>query len=358
MFFFFYNVMKIIHSDFRHGEVKILVENQDDLWCLSQVIENSDNIKGKTLRKIKVNEAAEAIKKLVFMFIIVENVEFSESMNSLRVSGKVLEGPEDVPKGSYHTFNLEEGSIITLIKEKWYSYQIEKIKDATESKIPKILICVFDREEAFIALMKRNGYDLLIKLKGDVARKRVEVKTKGSFYAEIIKILEEYDKRYGAEKIILASPAFWKEELFEELKNDVLKKKIVQATCSSVDETSINEVLKRDEVKDVLKQDRVSKEIKLVEVLFTNISKNDLAAYGINEVEKCAQAGAIEILLVTDNLIKKTRQENIFNKLEKIMQMVDNSKGKIIIISSEHQGGKKLDGLSGIGGILRYKLNY
>ena len=44
--------------------------------------------------------------------------------------------------------------------------------------------------------------------------------------------------------------------------------------------------------------------------------------------------------------------------VEKIMKTTENSKGDIIIVSSEHDGGNKLDGLGGIGAILRFKLNY
>ena len=46
------------------------------------------------------------------------------------------------------------------------------------------------------------------------------------------------------------------------------------ATCSSVDKTGINEVLKRPEIKEALKQDRITKEISLVEELLAEISKN------------------------------------------------------------------------------------
>jgi len=41
-----------------------------------------------------------------------------------------------------------------------------------------------------------------------------------------------------------------------------------------------------------------------------------------------------------------------------MMKIVDQTKGEIHIISSEYEGGRKLDGLGGIGAILRYKLNY
>ncbi|HLC65017.1 MAG TPA: mRNA surveillance protein Pelota, partial [Candidatus Nanoarchaeia archaeon] len=65
-----------------------------------------------------------------------------------------------------------------------------------------------------------------------------------------------------------------------------------------------------------------------------------------------------EVLLVTDGLIKKSRDEKKYPILEKIMKTVDSINGEVHLISSEHDGGKRLDGLGGIGGILRYKLNY
>ena len=137
-----------------------------------------------------------------------------------------------------------------------------------------------------------------------------------------------------------------------------VKKKIILATCSSVDKTGINEVLKRPETREALKQDRITKEINLVELLLEEISKNNLAAYGLKDTENAANAGAIKILLITDTLIQKSREENKYEKIDNIMKITETTKGTINIISSEHEGGKKLNGLGGIGSILRYKLNY
>jgi protein pelota len=349
--------MKIIGTNFKQGEAKVKVENSDDLWYLSQIIDEDDVVKGKTLRKIKVGgEEREAIRKPVFLALQVEKIEFSASV--LRLSGKIIEGPEDVPRGSYHTFNVEEGTIISITKERWLGYQMDRLKEACQAKMPKILICVFDREDAFFAMMKRAGYEVLSQIKGSVAKKGVEGTAKGDFYSEIIHMLEEYDKRYELDKIILASPSFWKEELFKVLKNDELKKKILSATCSSADQSAIDEVLKRKEVQQALQEERVSKEIALVEELLSEISTQGMAAYGFDEVEQAATMGAIRDLLVTDSLIAKTREEGTFSRLEALMRLSDGIKAKITIVSAEHAGGKKLDGLGGLGAILRFKLHY
>ncbi len=332
----------------------MLVENPDDLWFLNNMIDKGDHIKGKTLRKLKVTEEASAERKKVFLAIQVEKVEYTAT--ELRVSGKVTEGPEDVPHGSYHTFSIEVGSTITIIKKEWLKYQLDYLKEATTAKVPKIVICVFDREEALFAKLARDGYEMLTIIKGKVAKKAVPEKVKDTFYEEIIKQLEEYDKRFELDKIILASPSFWKEELYKVLKNQVLKNKIIQATCSGVDETAISEVLKRKETQEALRLERVSKEMSIVEDLFLAIAKSGKAAYGMIETKQAADAGAIDHLLVTDKLIQKFRDEDNFGELDRIMKSVDRARGKVWIISTEHEGGKRLDGLGGIGAILRYKL--
>ena len=342
--------MQVIH--------KVKTENIDDLWYLSHIIDKGDLVKGQTIRKIKLGKKEEKpkiTKKRVFLTIEVEKTEFKE--NLLRIYGIVREGPEDVPKGSHHTLSLSIKENITIIKEKWLGFQLDKLKEAASAKRPNILICILDREKALFALSKRKGYDILSSIEGDVEKKAEKTIPKSSFYSEIIKILEGYSNKYKVKNIIIASPAFWKEELIKHLKDHELKDKIVLATCSSVSRNAVNEVLKRPEVNEILKQDRIAKEIKIVEELLVEISKRGLAAYGIKEVNLAAEMGAVKDLLITDSFITKTREKGNYDKIDNIMKITDQTKGQILIISSEHEGGKKLDGLGGIAAILRFRIS-
>ncbi len=354
--------MKLIHTDFKKGEVKVKIENLDDLWYLNQIVEKTDLVKGKTLRKIKLGEETQrkqkVEKKAVFLLIEVEKVEFSKTSNILRISGIVKQGPEDVPLGSHHTFNVEENTIIAIIKQKWMKFQVDRLKEASKESSSKILICVHDREEAYFALMKKYGYQLLVGIKGNVAKKADAKQIESNFYKEILRQLEDYNDRYNLNKIIIASPAFWKEELMKEISNEELKNKIILATCSSIGENAINEVIKRPETSEALKQDRIAKEFRFVDELFVEISKNNLASYGLRETKNAAEAGAVKQLLITDRFIQKKRLEEKYEEIEYMIKTVDSTKGEITIISSEHEAGKKLDGLGGIAAILRYKINY
>jgi protein pelota len=351
--------MKIIYQNLKKGIIKLKSENIDDLWYLSHIIDRHDLIKTQTIRKIKLGKEEERttkiIKKKVTLTIRTEKIEFKD--NILRISGIVTEGPEDIPKAAHHSFKIEENDIITITKEKWLRFQLDKLKEATETKIPPILICILDREEVIFALSKPRGYKILSSIKGEVTKKEERATAKGGFYQEIIKSLKEYANRYKINNIIVASPAFWKEDLMKEIKDKELKEKIVLAACSSVDKGAINEVLKRPEMREVLKQVRSAKEIKLVEELLEEIAKQGKSAYGIDEVELAANAGAITQLLITDSYIAKMREQEKYNRVDNIMKITDKTKGNINIISSEHEGGKKLDGLGGIAAILRFRIS-
>jgi protein pelota len=354
--------MKLINLDTKKGEAKIKIENLDDLWYLSHITDVGDYIKGKTIRKVKIGEDTDRkkaiIKKPVFLKIRIEKIEFQKNTGALRTLGTITEGPGDIQKGEHHTFSLEPNTTFTLTKERWLKYQLDRLKEACKEKASKILIVVMDREEAQFALLKKYGYDVLTDIQGKVNKKALGEKIEGKFYEEIIDKLKDYVKRYEIVKIILASPAFWKEELIKELKDENLKKKIITATCNSTGKNGIDEVLRRPELKAALHEDRIAKEISLVEELLAEISKNNLAVYGIKETENAVHAGAVQTLLITDSMIEKTRDQGTYEKIENIMKIADSMRGEIKIISSEHQGGKKLDGLGGIAAILRFRLSY
>ena len=176
--------------------------------------------------------------------------------------------------------------------------------------------------------------------------------------ADIVKQIEEYFKRESAEYIILASPAFWKEEVFDLIKKKApeIAKKITLASCNTIGKTGFEEILKRDEVKSVLKLDRSSKETAYVEELFKEISKQGPVTYGFNEVKVASDAHAIKMLLVTDAIIHEYRDKGTYPELDKIMKEVDRTEGDVHIISTDHEAGEKLQGIGGIGAVLRYKL--
>ena len=205
--------MQIIHKNVKDGDVKIKVNSPDDLWHLSQIVEESDIICGTSLRKIKISgesEKAASSKRPVFLSINVERIEFSKYSDTLRLLGTVTSGPEDVPIGSHHTFEVETNTIFTIHKDKWMKYQLDRLDEAVNEKPSKVMIVVVERDSVGFALLKNYGYEFLGEISGDVEKKEYEKKQPSKeFFSEAIEELLSYVKRYSIEHLIIASPAFW-----------------------------------------------------------------------------------------------------------------------------------------------------
>ncbi|MBI2666942.1 mRNA surveillance protein pelota [Candidatus Woesearchaeota archaeon] len=349
--------MQLIHQDLKKGKVKIKLTDPEDVWYLTSIIDPGDTITGTASRKIKIgaDEHAKVTKKI--FTVTLEAVEISPGSDekSLRINGKVLHAPDFVPLGSYQAIELTMGDECVLEKTQWMSYQQQKLKEACEQR-HAYLLCIFDREEAIFALTKTSGFEVLVKLQGDVTNKRTLTEVKKDFHQELISLIETYTQRYIPEKIILASPAFYKEILFQKINNVDLKKQIVLASCSDVSEAAFGEVMKRQELQTVLRESRIREEELLIDELLREINKEHLAVYGWKETQEAVFAGAVGKLLVTDNFVKKKRTEGAYAELDLILKSVDKLDGKIFLLSSNNNAGKKLDGIGGIAALLRYKI--
>ncbi|MBI4154138.1 mRNA surveillance protein pelota, partial [Candidatus Woesearchaeota archaeon] len=270
--------------------------------------------------------------------------------------GKVSSTHEDVSKGSYHTFDIEEGSTIKIAKE-WMPYHLELLDEALKEKYGDTLICVIERDAATFAILKAYGFEVLSELEGDV-QKKGETEKDSRFYEDITGMIKEYDTRYKLARIVLASPVFWKEEVLDLLKKKAgdIAKKVMLATCHATGKNGIEEVLKRSELKKALADARVSKEAELVEELMREIAKNNLAAYGLEDTHQAVNMGAAAKLLVADEFLQELKRDGRFHSLNQLMKNASRMKAEVHIISSGHDAGKKLLGLGGIAAILRYKI--
>lgn len=344
--------MNIIKKDFKNGKVTVRITDPDDFWYLSQLIEPTDLIKGKTTRKVKIGDSEKVAKKTYHLTIEAETIELTES--SVRVNGKIKDGPEDLPRDSYQAITGEIESELTITKPQWLSYQKQKLQESSEKKY-NYLILLLEREEALFAVTQKFGFKILAKVKGDVPKKGKKTEILKDFHAELLKALETYDARLTPESVVIASPAFYKEDFAKKIRDEPLRKKIILATSSGVSEASLDEVIKRPELSSALKSSRMREEQVVVDELLLAIKK-DLASYGIKDVTKSVEAGAVSSLVLTDEFIKKQREKKTFEKIDELMKHVDNLQGKIHVISSDHDGGKKVNGLGGIAALLRYKL--
>lgn len=348
--------MKVI--SWNKNEVKVRLTEPEDAWYLNQIIEKEDLVSSKTLRKLTLgSEDAKTthVIRPVFLQLNVERTELAG--NALRITGRITKAPEDIPLGSYHTLSAEQQSELLIEKQEWLYYHKTQLKEA-EVLHPAIIICVFDRDGAIVALSNAYGNEVLARLAGDAEKKEKRALTKQTLYSDIIKALKSFNERYNPQSIILASPAFYKEDLNKQIEDLALRKKIVLATCSSAEEDALYEVLKRPETRAALNNVRAAREAEAVENLLTEIGKNGKAVYGRKQVTDATESGAVELLLVTDKHVSEHSEKTEFKKLNDMFRNVEDARGRVMIISAAHNAGKKLQGLGGIAARLRFKLEW
>lgn len=109
----------------------------------------------------------------------------------------------------------------------------------------------------------------------------------------------------------------------------------------------VNELIKSGMGAAILRESSVGVEMEAVENLMTQIGKNGLATYGPAEVASASEAGAVETLLVLDSVLRE-------KDLDDVVRAVENQKGRVIVVSEDHDAGRQLASLGGVGAILRY----
>lgn len=341
--------MQIISYHPERGTITVRAESLEDLWHLEHILEEGDLVKARTFRREEERKdlvrPQKKERKLVTLTVRAEKIEFHLHSNWLRITGPIVEG-EDT--GSYHTLNVEEGSVCTITKE-WRHYHLERLREAVkQSKAPKILVVVIDDEEADFGLIRQYGVEEVASVYSGMPGKREpsqrkEIKTR--FYEEVAQKIVEYDL-----PTIVAGPGFTKEEFKKHMK-DTHGKEVIIESVSTTGRTGLYEVIKKGLVERVYQDSKTAQDIMLVETLFSEILKGN-AVYGLKEVKKAIDYNACESLLIVDELLRKNRD------MEALLERARQRGGETHIVSSQHEGGEKLLHLGGVAAFLRFKIDY
>jgi protein pelota len=342
--------MDIIKSNFGKGFVKIKININDDLWYLESILEIGDLIKSRTLRSqfLDRDGRKEKIgKKPMVLKIQLEKIDFQKYKNTLRLTGKIIEGPEDVQVGSFHTIEAKMGSIITIYKEKWKDYQISKLKKA-RSKTPDILIAVADSNQLTMGILKRSGVDIILELTNPYSIQQEEKLPE--FYKKIASEINKHSDK--AKKIILAGPGFTKEHVKKVIQEKYpnIKEKIIIDSTSSATKTGINEIIKKGTLNKVLKESEIIKETQIIQEFFVHLKKDDsLGLYGLEQIKEASKLGAVKLFLISEEKLRE-------NEVKKLAEDVEKKGGTIEVISKTHESGEQFHRMGGLGVILRFRI--
>ncbi|MCK9150939.1 peptide chain release factor aRF-1 [Methanobacterium alcaliphilum] len=265
-------------------------------------------------------------------------------------------------------------------------------------------LAVLDRKEATVAILKGKRIDIVKTLTSGVPGKH---KAGGQSQRRFDRLIElaahEFLKRIGEhineaflalpdlEGVILGGPGHTKEDFLkgDYLHHEIKKKVITTVDTSYTGEFGIREVI--DKSMDVLMEIDVMREKKLVQRFLHELINDDgLASYGEKEVRMHLQMGAVEIVLLSEDInsqrityecsacgqrlektSKKGEEESeetcsscnerikiIESKdiIDDFVEMAEEVGSEVEIVSTETEEGMQLlRAFGGIGAVLRYR---
>jgi protein pelota len=359
--------LKILELQLKKGFVRVVPQTLDDFWHLYNIIYPGDQVYARTTREIKIQQEyarKQPSKRIqVFLGLQVEKVYWDKSLNRLRIHGTISDIPEEIAgKGAYHTLNTVLDQPLTIIKSKWMKHQIDRLKKASRVETPLVIIASIDDEELAIAVLRQYGLEIkaekTITLPGKMEPEHREEALKG-YFKETLNTLRETWSSLKC-PIVIIGLGFVKNgfvKYVQDTASDLANQIADVKSVNSSGVTGINEALRSGILTKTIKNARIADETKLVEELLLRLGKgtND-ATYGLGEVEKATQYGAVDTLIITDTMLRESSDEKR-SELEKIMLEVEKKAGKITVVSTEHEAGDKLEGLGGVAAILRFPVD-
>ncbi len=344
--------MRIEVIDDRHGVLRIRIDSEDDLWLLSLVISRGDVVRANTLRDVSIGDEKRKIPMV--LSIEVEKIEFQAFTNRLRIHGIVVEGPDRFGvQGSHHTISVGIGNEIMVFKKQWSRNFIDGI--LRFSRPINILMVAVDFDEYAIALVRQQGMKM-------VDEKSVSLpvsdygfeEEKDRLVDDLAKRIIDIAHRYGVSDVVIGSPGTIKDEVRKRISERDPSIRVYTDSVANGGYAGIQELLHRDTISRVLRDTAIVKAVEIVSEFEYLLSRDiERVAYGLKDMEMLVDIGAIEKLVIVDEIAMFGEDRE---RVDKIIRGVIDRRGEVIIVPGNTPVAEKIKVLGGAIAILRYRV--
>ncbi|KAL1596490.1 Translation factor pelota [Paraconiothyrium brasiliense] len=370
------------------GTATLLPEEPEDMWHAYNLIQPTDQIRAKAIRRISKEMGAGAVTSqriALDLTIAVTSTDFDLASNELHVAGRVVSENEHVKMGSHHTLDLELNRKFTLEKvDGWDSVAVGMLTEACNTgSRAEMWAVVMGEGIANICLITEHQTILRNRVEVSVPRKgkgHMEQHNKGleKFHNMLLSTLQrdmESAKRDAqTEKtapLLLASAGFYAQAFLQFIKDYAVRtgnkflqglmQSIVVAHSAGEHVHNLAEVLASPACTAKLSDAKFTRETALMDTFMKHMRLEDgRAAYGPREIERAVESGAVGrgggVLLISNTLF---RSHNLVER-KRWVALVDRVKdiegGEVRVLSSLHESGKRLEALGSIAAILTYPL--
>ncbi len=339
--------------------IEFEIESEEDLYVLYLLIDKGDLLYGWTTREFRTRKHEKGERKKIYVGLRVETLEYHAFRGCLRVRGVIVEAPEwfDGIIGSHHTMELIRGVRYRLVKSESFDITLlQKVLDLFSRSHARALIVSIGDEETTIAHCRVFGIEVVTSIVNrHVTGKAAEADRSKQFekYAEdIVRQVKALVKPSDIDYVVIAGPSrvldYVKDLVMEGLKSLNKPIKVVQLSEGGLAGIYELQTYASDALADILR----FHELKLVDEVFDKLARGrGDVAIGIEEVKKALEQGAVQHLLITDELYKELGPE-----IRELVSMLVRTGAGLVIVPSFTNAADKLRGLGGIAALLRYEL--
>ncbi len=328
-----------------YGEIRLLPESIDDLWHLQHLIAPGDLVFATTLRSVE--SSADKIrpekveKRPVRLGVRVEKAEFSVHGVRLRISGVIEQG---VDAGSHHTFNVETGYEISVIRG-WRQVDLERIDRAVKASVFGVIhILTIEEGEAELFRLRQYGPESVVTVTMG-SGKGAELNTRQAFFDQLIVYCATITG-----PLVIAGPGFVKDDFVKYLKGKdaALASRVLVIETRRIGRGAVQDVIGLGAIEKLVGDLQLVREVRLMDDVILRISQDGAVAYGIRDVGEAIGFGAAEQVLITDTMLRDPAVNRLVEKAEGM-------RAAVVVLSSSFEPGERLDALGGIAALLRYK---
>ncbi|KAI1921383.1 Translation factor pelota [Ophidiomyces ophidiicola] len=382
------------------GSVTLFPEEPEDMWHAYNLIRPRDLLKASAVRRVTntaTTGTTSSSRVHMTLQIRVKSLDFDPQKSQLHVSGQIVTETPYTKIGQHHTLDLELQRNFTLEKTSessnegggWDSVALEMLRDAVDES--------YKRRAEAIAVVMQEGlanicfigqFQTVVKQKVEMAipRKRQggsdHDKGLSRFFQvtleTLLRLLEPSSNSVtstttsngtSTRPVLLASPGFTatsfqkhiqaassgKPELKSLLDNTI----VVHSSSGHVH--SLAEVLQSPTVQARLSNTKYARETAIMDTFYTHLRMDtNKATYGAKEVESAVDQGAVGrgggILLISNRLFRSQSVHERRRWVSLVDRVRDIEGGEVRVLSSDHESGKRLDGLGGVAAILTFPI--
>ena len=155
--------------------------------------------------------------------------------------------------------------------------------------------------------------------------------------------------------LVLCGPGRNRDRMMADLKAAGHGRPMMSIGTSMGGRGAANEVLREGLAGDMLAQHRMVQEISLLEEAWQRISTNGAVAYGMADIQRATEEGAVETLLIGADVLRGIDGSDA-SAWTNIATKVETFSGTVLQCSIDHDAGEQLMGFGGAVALLRYKV--